>query len=65
MTPARRRPLYHRDDFRRFAGRLKSRLVDRNGDGWRDLIVSAFINGKRRERVYDGLTFAPPSARLG
>jgi subtilisin-like proprotein convertase family protein len=50
--------------FRGFAGRLKLQWVDLNGDGWADLIVKAVINGKRRQKVYGGLTFAPPSARL-
>jgi hypothetical protein len=49
--------------FRGFAGRLKVQWVDLNGDGLLDLIVKATVNGKRKQKVYDG-AFYPPSARL-
>jgi hypothetical protein len=45
--------------FRGFGGRLRLQLVDVNGDGALDLIVRAFIHGKRKKRVYDGVTLAP------
>jgi hypothetical protein len=45
--------------FRGFRGRLRLQLVDVNGDGPLDLIVRALVHGKRKKKVYDGVTLAP------
>jgi hypothetical protein len=45
--------------FRGFGGRLRLQLVDVNGDGALDLVVRALIHGKRKKKVYDGVTLAP------
>jgi hypothetical protein len=45
--------------FRGFRGRLRLRLQDLNGDGALDLVVRAVIKGKRKQKVFDGVTLAP------
>src|SRR5262245_45048442 len=45
--------------FGAFKGRVKVARVDVNGDGALDLVVRALINGKRKKKVYDGVTLAP------
>jgi hypothetical protein len=50
--------------FRGFGGRLGLQLRDVNGDGVLDLIVKAFVNGRRKQKVYDAVTLAPLPANL-
>jgi hypothetical protein len=45
--------------FRGFAGRLRLKLQDVNGDGFLDLVVQATIHGKRKTKVFDAVTLAP------
>src|SRR5262249_13341760 len=45
--------------FGAFPGRVKVTQADVTADGALDLVVRALINGKRKKKVYDGVTLAP------
>jgi hypothetical protein len=44
--------------FHGFGGRLRLQRRDVNGDGSLDLIVQAFIHGKRKQKIFDAVTLA-------
>src|SRR5262249_37732298 len=45
------------------AANVQAALIDVNGDGAKDLVVTARVNGKLRKKVYSGIDLSPlPSA---